>query len=453
MIWSQGQLIQAGKYRIIRELGRGGFGLTYLAEDCILSRQVVIKAPNRQFQADQEYEKFIRRFQREGQVLAQISHPNVVQVIDFFQEAGVPCLVMAYVDGETLNERIYNHGRLSENEAVEIFRKLATALRTVHQAGLIHCDIKPDNIMLRQRSNEPVLIDFGSAKSLQPATIRVTSTINENYAPYEQRRTSGQKRKPQPTLDIYALAATLYFAVTGQQPQASIDRKFYGDELKLPQQYQPGLSDWLNQAIWQGMAIEPENRPQLMQAWLGFLHPPQPTPPQPTPPQAKSSPSQSSSQQKPKKPQNQPHQSTDPFIPLFFLSLVYLAMGTLLGLSNAGTEAVAVAVAGALAVAGAGAGAGAVAGAGAWAVTVAGAWAVSVAVAVSGAGVVFGAETVAGAVVAAVVWAGVVVVAQAKAVESLEKRYDSRSIFIILGITSTLGLVLGCVLGWWLTSS
>ena len=106
----------------------------------------MIKTPNRQYQADQEYDKFVRRFQREGQVLAKISHPNIVQVIDFFQEAGVPCLVMAYVDGETLNERIHNQGQLSENEAVEIFRKLAAALQRVHQEDVIHCDIHPANM-------------------------------------------------------------------------------------------------------------------------------------------------------------------------------------------------------------------------------------------------------------------------------------------------------------------
>ena len=122
MMWSNGDLLKSGKYRIIRQIGGGGFGITYLAEDGILDRQVVIKAPNQQFQADQNYEKFTKRFQREAQILAKISHPNIVKFIDFFKEAGIPYLVMAYVDGETLNPRIRNQGQLSETEAVQHFR-------------------------------------------------------------------------------------------------------------------------------------------------------------------------------------------------------------------------------------------------------------------------------------------------------------------------------------------
>jgi serine/threonine protein kinase len=434
MIWSRGHQLQSGKYHIIRELGRGGFGVTYLAEDASLGRQVVIKTPNRQYQADQEYEKFIRRFQQEGKVLAKISHLNVVQVIEFFQEAGVPCLVMAYVDGETLNERIRNHGRLSENKAVEIFWKLATALQTVHQAGLIHCDIHPGNIMLRRQPGEPVLIDFGSAKSLQPSTVTVTTTVNQNFTPYEQQDKS---RERQATLDVYALAATLYFAITGEKPQPAFNRKAYEDTLKSPQQYQPGLSDWLNQAILKGMALEPENRPQSIQEWLDLLHPSQSKQRQVQP----SSP-QSSSQEKPKKPQNQPHQSTFPFIPLGFVLLVSLSTGTLLGLSNADAVAWAVAWPVAWAVGGAVAG------------TVAAAL-FGAAVAAAVAAALFGA--VAGAwallVVVVVFVAAALFVGLAGAVESLflEERYNySLAIFIILGITSTLGLLLGGVLGWWL---
>ena len=578
MIWSQGHQLQSGKYRIIRELGRGGFGLTYLAEDWILNRPVVIKAPNRQFQADQEYKKFIRRFQREGQVLAKISHFNVVQVIDFFQEAGVPCLVMAYVDGETLYERIRNQGPLSENEAVEIFRKLATALQTVHQAGLIHCDIHPGNIMLRRQSGEPVLIDLGSAKSLQPATFTVTTTVNQNFTPYEQGR---QGRKRQPTLDIYALAATLYFAITGEKPEEANNRiidvaQKKIDPLKSPQEYQPGLSDWLNQAILQGMALEAGDRPQSMQKWLGFLHPAQDISRnsifatvwqgfhlhvwkglQITPQQTKSS--QSSWRDKRKR-------FNQPLIPLGVVFLGYLPIGSLLILSNAetiisatvvviavalaavgswngavaksvatavsgiGIVAVAavgdlmLAVAGPVALAGAMTVVGAVAvakvkiftGVGFWA----GSWAGTIAGIVSGAiagsldgsvaeiigevvaGAIAGtiAGTIAGAVVAYRIgfwavgmlgaiagavagaragievgtwdgtimttaidfWAGVIfgVLAGIQSFmigaginfsnKSLKKSYNFWLIFRIIGITSTLGLVLGGVIGWWL---
>ena len=118
---------------------------------------------------------------------------------------------------------------------------------------------------------------------LQPNTYTVTTTVNEGYAPYEQRRKDAD---PNPKWDIYGLAATLYFAVTGQKPETSVDRKLYGDALIAPQKHRSDLSSWLNQAILQGMDLEPDNRPASMQIWLGALHPPQPRivkPPEPEP--------------------------------------------------------------------------------------------------------------------------------------------------------------------------
>lgn len=264
MQWQTGDTLRAGKYRIQRELGRGGFGITYLAEDVSLQRLVVIKAPNQSFSKEQDYEKFIRRFQREGQALAKIGHPNVVQAIELFQEDNLPCLVMAYIDGETLKEYIQASGPLPQEQAVATFRKLASALQQVHSAGLIHCDIHPGNIIL-QANGEPVLIDFGSAKLAQPSTSTLSTTVNDGYSPYEQR-----KGDPQPTWDIYALAATLYFAVTGHKPVPSLDRKYDGDTLKTPQQYRAALSDWLNAAILQGMAVEPKDRPPSVEDWQAW---------------------------------------------------------------------------------------------------------------------------------------------------------------------------------------
>jgi serine/threonine protein kinase len=270
MIWVTGQLLQSGEYQIIEQIGSGGFGLTYLAENQRLNRQVVIKTPNRTFRQEQDYERFVRRFQREGQALAKITHPNVVRVIDLFQEAGMPCLVMEYVAGETLNQCIRRIGHLTEEDAVRYFRQLAAALQIVHQSDLIHCDVHPGNIILKQ-GQEPTLIDFGSAKSLLPTTFTVTTTFNDDFAPYEQRRGD-----PQATWDIYGLAATLYFAVTGQKPRAAIDRKVYDDNLMPPKAHRPELSDWLNEAILCGMALEASERSPSMRAWLGLLHPPQP---------------------------------------------------------------------------------------------------------------------------------------------------------------------------------
>lgn len=272
MRWTEEQRLQEGRYEVIRHLGEGGLGLTYLAIDSFLDRQVVIKTPNDKFQADQDYEKYVRRFQREGQTLAKIEHPNVVRVFDFFEEAGVPCLVMAYVEGATLSERIQSQGPLAEDKAVEIFHKLAMALHTLHEADIFHYDIHPGNIIL-QRNGNPVLIDFGSAKRLTPMTVTVTTTVNY-FSPYEQQYPTNQPKttlEPRATLDIYSLAATLFFAVTGKKPASSINRKLYKEPLESPQLSQPELSLQLCAAILEGMALEEQDRPTTMKDWVSLL--------------------------------------------------------------------------------------------------------------------------------------------------------------------------------------
>ncbi|NEO88305.1 MAG: serine/threonine protein kinase [Spirulina sp. SIO3F2] len=193
-MWESGHLLQSGKYQILRRIGGGGYGITYLAEDVELKRQVVIKAPNYTYRAAQDYEKFVQRFKREGQALSKIKHPNVVQVIELDTKSEMPYLVMAYVEGETLSQCIQKQGRLPEAEAVQVFRKLGSVLQELHQRQVIHCDLHPGNVIL-QPDGEPVLIDFGSAKFLQPSTYTVTTTVNESFTPYEQSLSNTKSNK------------------------------------------------------------------------------------------------------------------------------------------------------------------------------------------------------------------------------------------------------------------
>jgi Protein kinase domain len=492
MIWDKGQSLQSGKYQIIQQIGGGAFGLTYLAEDQPWQRKVVIKAPNLTFQQDQDYEQFIRRFQREGEALAKIRHQNVVSVIELFQEAGVPCLVMEYVEGETLNQCIRRVSYLPEADAVKYFRQLAAALRTVHQAGLIHCDIHPGNIMLRQ-GTEPILIDFGSTKSLLPMTYAVTTTINDHYSPYEQR-----KGDPKPTLDVYGLAATLYFVLTGQKPQPAIERRLYGDKLKSPQQHRSNISDWLNQAILSGMALEAKDRPSSMQAWLDLLHPEA----------LKSQPPHL--QRQPKRPTAS--SQSFPWLSLCLLLLGYMTLGIATGLSNSPpwfwtcflTSALTLAgawnwtSAGVWALAGVGAVVGYATGAvngslpaglvglliGALTGALIGAlalalalvldkiWAlararalVKIGVLVGGLGVFLGGGIIGGYVtgIGIVVGAGLglfgltqllmIIGGMGFAHATLQKRYRPLKIFLTYGVLSILGLSLGGSIGWWLKLS
>ncbi len=264
MSWNQGHLLKSGQYEVIRLLGSGGFGMTYLAKDLHLERQVVIKRPNLSFEADRDYDKFLRRFKREAQVLAQVQIPNIVRVIEFIEIEGMPCLVMDFVAGETLNECIRRRQFIPEDEALQLFQKLAIAVENLHQQGIIHCDIHPGNIIV-QPNSEPMLIDFGSTKLLHPTTWTVTTTVNKDFGPYEQMAESDDNiLGSQPTWDIYSLAANMYFAVTGQKPMPAISRKLYGDGLKSPKELKPELSDELNRVILQGMALEMKNRPNIL---------------------------------------------------------------------------------------------------------------------------------------------------------------------------------------------
>ncbi|WP_414577068.1 serine/threonine protein kinase [Anabaena sp. CCY 9402-a] len=294
MPWIAGQQLQGGKYVIEKVLGQGGFGITYKALQVELNRPVVIKIPNEFLSHDPEYEKYVERFIKEGRILARLSqdpHPHIVAVIDLFQEGNTHCLVMEFVEGENLFEAVKRRGALPESEIVPCICQIAEALTVVHQAGLVHRDAHPGNIMLGKDGNA-VLIDFGIAKGIEPQTLTSTGNAgNRGFAPYEQIIRGSRE----PTVDIYCLAATLYYAATGQPPTNSLSRVVTGqsptnslsrgtnflslrvervikeDPLIPPKQINPDISKRLNQAIVYGMALEAKDRPQSMQAWLVML--------------------------------------------------------------------------------------------------------------------------------------------------------------------------------------
>ncbi|MEH2145556.1 serine/threonine protein kinase [Nostoc sp.] len=278
MPWIVGQQLHGGKYVIETVLGQGGFGITYKALHVELNQTVVIKTPNEYLSHNPEYDHYIERFIQEGRTLAKLSqdpHPHIVGVIDLFREGAICCLVMDFVEGENLFEAVRRRGALPEAEIVPCIRQIGEALSVVHQAGLVHRDAHPGNIILR-RNGRAVLIDFGIAKQVIPSTISSTNKAgHEAFAPYEQISRGSRE----PTVDVYCLAATLYYAVTGQSPTTSLARKLDNTPLSLPKQINPSISDGLNKAILKGMALEAKDRPQSMQAWLAILETPKATPP------------------------------------------------------------------------------------------------------------------------------------------------------------------------------
>lgn len=270
MSWPDGKMLMSGKYRIVRKLGVGGFGETYLAENILLKKKVVIKSPTPDKWNNQDHDSYIKRFRHEGQILSKICHPNIVQVIDLDNDRNTPFLVMEYIDGMTLNELIQDRGYLGETEALKYFRKLSEALHEVHSKELFHCDIHPGNIMFRKVNNglDPVIIDFGSAQPVHPMTSIAAPAVLESFAPPEYR-----EGKPQATWDIYGLAASFYFTLTGNTPQSGVNRMLYGDKLESPDTHHR-VSATLNQAIISGMAIKPNERTRTMKEFLDSFYNP-----------------------------------------------------------------------------------------------------------------------------------------------------------------------------------
>jgi formylglycine-generating enzyme required for sulfatase activity len=277
MIWQPQQLLHNGQYRIEAELGRGGYGITYRAWHRKLDCPIVIKSPHVHLRQDPGYGNYVDRFRREGQhlaSLAQAQHPNIVRVLDFFDEGENPCLVMAFIEGQTLYDRIQLAGALPESVIVSWIVTMAAALQQVHDLGLVHRDANPANVII-QPDDKPMLIDFGIALEIQP---RRTTTMaafggHGDFAPFEQLMKKEGARSPK--VDIYCLAATLYYAITGELPAGSCDRKIAilegGDCLISPQAIQPGISDRIQHAILAGMEMDPDDRPESMQAWITLL--------------------------------------------------------------------------------------------------------------------------------------------------------------------------------------
>lgn len=267
MAWVSGHQLQGGKYLIEQELGKGGFGITYRAKDNN-GRLVVIKTLNEQVQSRPDFAKFQQDFLNEAIKLAKCSHPHIVRIYEVIHEDVLWCMVMEYINGEDLASRVENQGVLSEAEALRYIQQIGEALIVVHNNGLLHRDIKPQNIMLRAGKSEAVLIDFGIAREFSPNLTQThTELLSLGFSPIEQY---DQRAKRGAYTDVYALAATLYSVLTGEVPTMSPIRAI-GTQLTAPKEINSSISDRLNQAILQGMEVKPENRPQSVQEWLKLI--------------------------------------------------------------------------------------------------------------------------------------------------------------------------------------
>ncbi len=272
MVWAAQHRLQEGRYRIESVLGRGGFGLTYLAWDNRRADWVVIKTLNDDVQSDPGFEKFQQDFLNEALRLARCRHPHIVRVDEVILEAGLWCIVMEYVPGLTLQKCVAKQGKMSEREALHHIRQVGSALSALHDQDMLHRDVKPANIILRDHPLPPkaVLIDFGLVRDFSQGMIQHhTSYGTDGYAPIEQY---DSLRRRGAWIDVYGLAATLYTALTGEIPLCAPAR-IGGRDLDPPQQINPCVSNDTQAAILAGMALYAEDRPASIADWIQLLPP------------------------------------------------------------------------------------------------------------------------------------------------------------------------------------
>jgi len=277
-------------YEVQSVLGRGAFGVTYLALDKNLDQLVAIKEyfPN-DFSARESgytvhpttgksremYEWGLDRFIREARILAKFKHANIVRVLSVFEHNNTAYMVMEYEQGEELSRLFKRKEEFTEQEMLDIFLPVLDGLKLVHDAGFIHRDIKPSNIYIRE-DGSPVLIDFGAARQVSGAPTRaLTSLVTYGYAPFEQYNESEEKQGP--WTDIYALGASLFSGLTGKLPIDALARgsgmlstgidPYEPLSVMLEGKYSPSFL----RAIDRALLFHANERPQDVMVWADML--------------------------------------------------------------------------------------------------------------------------------------------------------------------------------------
>ncbi|MCU0516243.1 MAG: protein kinase [Oscillatoria sp. Prado101] len=275
-----GRVLKSGQYAIKAILGQGKFGITYRATEVESNLPVAIKTLSASLRQHPDFEQFHKQFRARNQKLLECQHPNLVRVGDCFEEAGLFYAVLEYIPGQTL-AKIADNCPLPEATAIHYIRQIGAGLSRAHQTGLLHLDIKPQNIILRQGSNTAVLTDFSVAGELTLGMDRNRASLSAGYAPVELYLPTAPRTR---ATDIYALAATLYCLLIGSPPVAAPLRvtrtktAAAGNPVSLPErrQLQLNLSQAVKQAIRQGLQIKPHRRAQTVEEWLELLPQPQP---------------------------------------------------------------------------------------------------------------------------------------------------------------------------------
>lgn len=247
-----GRLI-AGRYDVERPLGHGAMAVVDLAHDVELERPVALKRLAQNLARDEELRA---RFLREAQLAARLAHPNVVRVYDVGETDGVPFIAMEYVEGETLGDLLARRGPLPAPEVVQLGVQACRALAAAHDAGLVHRDVKPQNLLLR-RDGVLKLSDFGVAYGIDHTRLTVAGTVLGTAAYLAPEQARGEQVTA--AADVYALGAVLYELLTGRPPRSprTIAELAEPAEIASPAGAPPELAD----VVMSCLAEDPRGRP------------------------------------------------------------------------------------------------------------------------------------------------------------------------------------------------
>ena len=260
-----------GRYALETLVGSGGMADVYRAKDQLLERTIAVKVLHQQYENDKE---FIERFQREAKAAARITHPNIVNVYDVGVAEGRHYIVMEYVPGRTLKERIKEEGPVPAAEALHIARQIAGALAQAHANNLVHCDIKPHNILVMPDGNVKVA-DFGIARAVTESTMTYNDNIMGSVHYFSPEQARGTIITPKS--DVYSLGVVLYEMLTGRIPfdgntAVSIARKHLEEEPQPIHALVPNIPPVVEALVTRMMAKDPALRPDSRLLAQDIMH-------------------------------------------------------------------------------------------------------------------------------------------------------------------------------------
>ena len=249
-----------GRYVLAESLGSGGMAEVYLAHDEVLARDVALKVLRSQYVRDEE---FAERFRREARSAASLSHPNIVQVYDRGEtEDGTCYIAMEYVSGGTLKKRIEEKGPFEPRKAAAVAAQIADALGEAHEHGVIHRDIKPQNVLVTS-SGDLKVTDFGIARAASAVTISVTNAIFGTAGYISPEQALGEPVSP--ASDLYSLGVILYEMLTGELPYTAdnpmaVCMKHVTEQLRPPRRLNPAIPEEIDAVVVKLLAKDPADR-------------------------------------------------------------------------------------------------------------------------------------------------------------------------------------------------